>query len=126
MKQRDAKSVQTISLSYSNAKSTLKLSLTFNNVENTRHENFNFAHLSSFDQYNSTTIWCRQMVYIPNDCSATGNLSFLVWGSAEATTGELWPQNRLQRPFAFSLINFWGFCLCISGVACIVKPHLDY
>ena len=33
--------------------------------------------------------------HIPNDCSATGNPPFLVWGGVRATTGagELWPRN---------------------------------
>ena len=34
-------------------------------------------------------------MYVPNDCSATGHLPFLVWGGVQATTGELRPQNGL-------------------------------
>ena len=51
---------------------------------------------------------------------------FLVWDGVQATTGELQPQICLQKPIAFSFIDFWDFPLLISGmalVARIVRPH---
>ena len=41
-------------------------------------------------------------------------------------TGELPPQNCLQRHLACLVVDFWGFCSIISGVACIVRLHPDY
>ena len=41
------KSIQTISLCYSDVKSPLLVPLTFNRVYKTKHENFNFNHLLS-------------------------------------------------------------------------------
>ena len=66
------------------------------------------------------------ILYIPNDCSATGQVPFLVWGGVRAMTGELQPRICLQKPIAFSFIDFWDFPLLILGmalVACIVRPH---
>ena len=41
----------------------------------------------------SKTICCMQILYLPNDCSTTGHLPFLVFGDVQATNGELWPRN---------------------------------
>ena len=122
VKQMSAKSIQTISLSYSSAKSTLKVPLTFNKVEKTKNENFNFVHLvSSVDQHNLATIRCMQILYIPRTALLLG--IFLFWfGMAH----ELQPRNRLETCLTFSFIKFCCFCLWISVVACIVKPHPDY
>ena len=64
-----------------------------------------------------------RILYIPNDCSTTGNLPFLVWGGVQATTGEVWPRNgpSVCKTLAF---DFCGFCLRILGMARIVRPHL--
>ena len=50
--------------------------------------------LSSFsNKHNSKTIRCIRILHIPNNCTATGHLSFLVWGSVRATIGKLQPRN---------------------------------
>ena len=93
----------------------------------TKREYFSFVHfLSFFNERNSKTIWCKQIIYIPNNCSATGHLPFLVWGGVQTTTGELRPQNWLWRHFTCLVVYFWGFCSIIPGVACINRPHPDY
>ena len=76
--------------------------------------------------HNSKTIRRMQMLYIPNDCSATEHLSFLVWGGVRATTGELLPRNGPRVCKTNVFIDFWGFCLRNPGVARIVRPHPDY
>ena len=89
-----------------------------------------FFFLSSFFfssvTRNSKTIRCMQILYIPNDFSATEHLPFLVWGGVRATTGELRPRNvpRVCKTSVF--VDFWGFCLRNPGVARIVRPHPDY
>ena len=56
--------------------------LNFLKLKKTNSENCDFADLLSlFDQHNLKTIWCMQLLYIPNNCSATAHLPFLVWGS---------------------------------------------
>ena len=64
-------------------------------------------------------------LHIPNDCFATEHLSFLVWGDVRATTGKLQPGNCLQKCLALSVIDFWGFCSIISGIAHTVRPYPD-
>ena len=76
--------------------------------------------------HNYKTILRMQILYIPNNCSTKGHWPFLVWGGIQATTSQLQPRNCLQRCIAFSLGHIWGFCSCISGVTCIVRPHSDY
>ena len=121
------KYVWTISLSYVNAKSTQKLSLTFNNVEKTKHENFNFViiflRLISITQKLCGA--CEQYTY---QLTAMLLGIFLFWFGAahELRLVSYGLKTILQRCLAFSFINFWGFCSHNSGVACIVKPHLDY
>ena len=82
--------------------------------------------LSSSVTHNSKTIRCMPILYIPNDCSATEQLPFLVWGGVQATTGELRPRNGPPVCKTLVFINFCGFCLRIPGVARIVRPHPDY
>ena len=41
---------------------------------------FIFILSSSSATHNSKTTRCMQILYIPNDCSATEHLPFLVWG----------------------------------------------
>ena len=115
-----------MSLSYSNAECTLKVLLTFNKVEKTKRKISILFIFFFLDRYNSTTIWCMQILCIPNNCSATGHLPFLVWGGAWFTTGGLRPKNCFQGRFMFSVFDFWGFCSIILTVAHIVRPHLDY
>ena len=57
-----------------------------------------------------------QIIRTPNDWSATGHLSFLVWSGIQGMTGELLPQNYLQLCLACSVVDFWGFCSIIPGV----------
>ena len=52
--------------------------------------------------------------------------SFLVWGSVQATTCELWPQNCLQRHLVLSFVDFWVCCSIVLGVAHIVRSYPDY
>ena len=132
-KQRSAKRLQTTSLGYSIAKSTLQVPLTFNKAEKTKRENVNFVHLLSFFflssssvTHNSKTTRCMQILYIPNDCSATEHLPFLVWGGVRATTGELWPRNGPRACKTSVFVDFWGFGLRNPGGARIVRPHPDY
>ena len=80
---------------------------------------------SSFITHNSRTIQCMQILYIPNDFSATGHFPFLVWCGVRAMTGGWWPQNCLQRHSGFLFCNFLDFCSRIPGVAHIVRPHPD-
>ena len=53
-------------------------------MEKAKGENLNFVHLSFFLpstslMHNLKTIRHMQILYIPNDCSAHGDLPFLVW-----------------------------------------------
>ena len=134
-KQRSAKRLQTTSLGYSIAKSTLQVPLTFNKAEKTKREKVNFVHLLSSSSFflllssvmhNSKTIRCMQILYIPNDFSATEHLPFLVWGGVRATTGELRPRNGPRVCKTSVFVDFWGFCLRNPGVERIVRPHPDY
>ena len=87
-KQRNEKSLETISLCYSIAKSTLKTPLTFSKVEKTKHENFAFVHLlllSSFVffffffcsvKHNSKIILFVKILNIPNSKSFTVDYSY--------------------------------------------------
>ena len=108
-----------------------KLPLTFIKYEKTICKKFQFSSyfLSFFfsfsNKLNLKTIVCMWILQIPNDCSATGHLSFLVWGTIRATTGKLRPQNGLKRCLACSVVNFWGFCSIILSMAHIVRPHPD-
>ena len=54
---------------------------------------------------------------IPNNCSTTGHLPFLVWGGIRVTTGELRPRNGPPVSKTLIFVDFCGFCLCIPGVA---------
>ena len=67
-----------------------------------------------------------KILYIPNDCSTTGHLPFLVWGGVRATTGEVRPRNGPPMCKTLMFINFCGYYLRIPGVARIVRPHPDY
>ena len=67
-----------------------------------------------------------QILYIPNDCSATEHLPFPVWGGVQATSGELRPRNGPPVCKALVFVDFCGFCLRIPGVARIVRPHPHY
>ena len=78
---------------------------------------FFFLLLLSSVTHNSKTIRCMQILYIPNDCSATEHLPFLVWGGVRATTGELRPRNGPRVCKTSVFVDFWGFCLCNPGVA---------
>ena len=70
-------------------------------------------------------IRCIQITYILNECSAIGHLPFLVWSSVWGTTGELWPQNCLQKHSVCLVVDFWGFCSTNLGMARTVRPHPD-
>ena len=85
-----------------------------------------FLSSSFSDKHNSKTIQCMRILYLPNDCSTTGHLPFLVWGGVQATTGELWPRNSPPVCKTLVFVDFCGFCLRIPGVAHIVRPRLDY
>ena len=86
-----------------------------------------FSFFFSFsDQHVLKTIWCIWILYVPNDCSMTRHLPFLVWGGVWATTGELQPQNCFQKCLMCLIVDFWGLCSIIPGLACIVRPHPDY
>ena len=121
-------------LSYSIAKSTLQVPLTFTQGRENQTRKlsilFIFFLLSFFllssVTHNSKTIRCMQILYIPNDCSATEHLPFLVWGGVRATTGELRPRNGPRVCNTSVFVDFWGFCLRNPGVARIVRPHPDY
>ena len=80
----------------------------------------------SSDMHNSNTIQSMQILYIPNDCSTTEHLPFLVWSSVQATTGELRPRNGPPVCNVLMFVDFCGFGLCIPGLARIVRPHSDY
>ena len=53
------------------------------------------------------------ILYIPNNCSATGHLPFPVWGGVRATTGELRLRNCPPVSKTFSIGNLCGFSLHI-------------
>ena len=78
---------------------------------------------SSSDKHSSKTILCMRILYIPNDCSTTGHLPFLVRGGVRATTGKLRQRNG---PPVCKTLAFVDFCLRIPGVARIVRPQPDY
>ena len=63
---------------------------------------------------------------VPNDCSMTDHLPFLVCGGVRATTGKLRPRNCPPVCKTLVFVDFWGFFSIISGVAHKVKPHPDY
>ena len=67
--------------------------------------------------HNSKSIVCMRILHVPNDCSTTGHLPFLVLGGVQGTTGELQPRNCLQKCIVFSFEHFCGFFLHIQGVA---------
>ena len=58
-----------------------------------------------------------QILYILNGYSSTGDLSFLVYGGVQATTGELRSRKRPPVRKTFSFRHFFSFCLRIPGVA---------
>ena len=130
MKQRSAKRIQTISLSYSTVKSTLIVLLTSIKFEKIKHENFDFVHfLSSFSAHNSKIIQYMQILKIPNDCSANRDYSYLFGASYElyARLVSYGLKTVCPRHFTFLLEHFCNFSHnnCV-GVAHIVRPHLDY
>ena len=54
-----------------------------------------------------------QILYIPDNCSTTGHLPFLVWDGVQAMIGKLQPPNCLQRHIALvtpKLLN-----VCVTG-----------
>ena len=113
-KQRSAKSLPTTYLGCSIAKSTLQVPPTFNKVEKTKHGKVDCVHLlsspSSFfsDNHSSETIRCMRIIYIPNYCSTTGHLPFLVWGGVRATTKKQYPsmQDTLVRRLLWLLFTY--------------------
>ena len=66
-----------------------------------------------------------RILYIPNDCSANGDLPFLVWGGVQATTGKLRQQNGNPVCKMLSFQHFFGFRVCVLAMAQIVRPHPD-
>ena len=88
----NAKSLKTASLGYFIAKSTIKFLLTFIKVEKIKRENFSFVQLLSFfKKHNLKTTRCMRILYIPNDCSFTGQVLFSVWDGVRPMTSKLWP-----------------------------------
>ena len=75
------KFLQTTSLGYSIDKSTVQVQLTFSKFKKVMCKiSILFTFFLSFsDKLNSKTIVCMRILYVPNDCSATGHLPFLVW-----------------------------------------------
>ena len=85
--------------------------------------------ISSSCQWNRTQTYtaCANIIHtVPNDCSTTGHLPFLVWDGVRAPTGKLRSRNNPPVCKMLVFIDFCGFCLRIPGVAHIVRPHLDY
>ena len=63
--------------------------------------------------HHSKSIWCMWILYIPSNCSATGNPTFLFWGCVQAMTGKLWQQNILLvcKTFLFEDNRISDHCL---------------
>ena len=124
------KAYKTTSLCYSIAKSTLKTLLTFSKVEKTKHENFDFVHLLSssfffFIKHNSKTIWCVQILNIPNDCSANVDYSYMFWAvyKLRLASYSLKTVSNTLRVLVRTLLSF-SRNNCV-GMARMVRPHLD-
>ena len=101
-------------------KSTLEVMLMFIKLDKTTREIFDFVHILtiflSLINLTQKTIMYVQIVHIPNDCSATGHLIFVVWGSVQATTGELQPQNLLKtvsKEGSHALSSTYGASVCL-------------
>ena len=50
-----------------------------------------------------------RILYIPNDCSSTGDVPFLVWGGVQATTGKVAPQKQFPKAHHNLFVDFLGF-----------------
>ena len=80
------------------------------------------------DKHKLKGVRCMQILYIPNHCSTTLHLPFLVWGGIRARTVKLWPQSCLQRCIFLLFGHLFGLlhnkCTCIHvhrrllGVCC--------
>ena len=83
---------------------------------------------SSFfpDKHSSKTILSMWILYIPNECSTTSHLPFMVCDGVPATSVELWPRNRPPVCKTLMFIDVCGFCLRVPSVACIVRRHRVY
>ena len=100
-------------------------------VENTKAESFNFVHLLSLFlmTYNLRTIRCMKILYIPNDCSATGDLnsiSGLGWVYELWFANYIWLRNCPDVHKTFPLGHLFGFCLNSRGVKRIVRLYPNY
>ena len=82
------------------------------------------TNTESVDLWKIRLIWYG-LIFILNECSATGYLPCLVWSGVQATTSELKPWNCLQKCFACLVVDFCDLCSIILGVARTVKPHPD-
>ena len=65
-------------------------------------------------------------VHMPNDCTTTGHLPFLVKGVVRAMTGELRQRYSPLLCKTLVFVDFCGFCLCVPDVARVVKPYPEY
>ena len=125
----NARRIQTTFLCYSIAISTLYVPLTFRKVKKSKRENFTsvtgffFLVFPLFVMHHSKTLLCMQILYMQNDCSATGHLPFLVCGGIwamglQAIQTQNGPTSVLKM---FSFWCFFSFCLDILGLASIVS-----
>ena len=83
---------------------------------------FHSFFLSLFAKLNLKTVMCMWILHIPNDCSTTRHLPFLVWGGVWAMTGELRPQNcQLLSPKMHHVL-----CLRLLGLLFNYSGHGTY
>ena len=126
----ESKDLWTRSLCSFIAKSAPYIPLSFLQVEKTKRESFNNVDLlpyfvlfsfSFFVMYNSKTIQCIWIIHVPNDCSATGILPFLVWGGTRAMATKL--SHSVQSNVVRKLL-----CLLFTSfdVTLIVRTYPDY
>ena len=92
-------------------------------MEKAKGQNSNFLHVVFlYDTHNLETIWCMQILHMPNKFSAV-RPSFQVF-----VVYELWLVIyglELSQTYAkFKFGNLWGLCSGVSGVARIVRPKL--